>query len=186
MKRYVPVAISSLICIALTPIIASADMFGDINGDGAVNAVDASCILEYSAYAGAGGQLNLTAFMDYQSKGETPPMSITSLSDSSDSREYVERLSKTLDISDAYNLVFPEQYNALDAYMFKRSGNQFIIFHLSKDDVRLSEAKTGKVVIEPIASAYYRDKYESQSCCNGNYILLYEEIDEEVINAFMQ
>ena len=48
-------------------------MFGDINGDGSVNAVDASCILEYSAYAGAGGQLDLTAFMDYQSKGETPP-----------------------------------------------------------------------------------------------------------------
>ena len=41
-------------------------LFGDINGDGFINAADATCILQYAAYAGAGGTDSLKTFLDGQ------------------------------------------------------------------------------------------------------------------------
>lgn len=40
--------------------------FGDINGDGVINAGDAADILQYAAYAGAGGTASLREFLDGQ------------------------------------------------------------------------------------------------------------------------
>ncbi len=42
----------------------SAELFGDINGDGAINALDAAGILQYAAYVGAGGTLDLKGFLN--------------------------------------------------------------------------------------------------------------------------
>ncbi|MCR4644705.1 MAG: hypothetical protein K5695_04765 [Oscillospiraceae bacterium] len=41
-----------------------ANNFGDINGDGLINASDAALILMYSAYSGAGGNMSLSTWMD--------------------------------------------------------------------------------------------------------------------------
>lgn len=41
-----------------------ANNFGDINGDGLVNASDAALILMYSAYSGAGGAMSFSAWID--------------------------------------------------------------------------------------------------------------------------
>ncbi len=52
---------------AMTVPASAADIFGDINADGAVDSVDAACILQYAAYTGAGGTLDLYTFIN----GET-------------------------------------------------------------------------------------------------------------------
>ena len=51
---------------------ASAEMFGDINGDGAINAVDAASILQYAAYVGAGGKLDLKGFLNGEDEPQVP------------------------------------------------------------------------------------------------------------------
>lgn len=51
---------------------ASAEMFGDINGDGAINAVDAASILQYAAYVGAGGKLDLKGFLNDENEPQVP------------------------------------------------------------------------------------------------------------------
>ncbi|MBR2912310.1 MAG: hypothetical protein IKC40_00125, partial [Oscillospiraceae bacterium] len=38
-------------------------VYGDLNGDGSVNALDAALILQYAAYSGAGGELSFEAFL---------------------------------------------------------------------------------------------------------------------------
>ena len=43
------------------------ELFGDINGDGFINAADATGILQYAAYAGAGGTASLREFLAGQS-----------------------------------------------------------------------------------------------------------------------
>ncbi len=48
------------------------DIFGDINMDGAIDSVDAACILQYAAYTGAGGTLDLKAFLNGESEQPTP------------------------------------------------------------------------------------------------------------------
>lgn len=50
----------------------SADLFGDINGDGAINALDAASILQYAAYAGAGGKLDLKGFLNGEEEPQVP------------------------------------------------------------------------------------------------------------------
>jgi len=51
---------------------ASAEMFGDINGDGAINATDAASILQYAAYVGAGGKLDLKGFLNGEDEPQVP------------------------------------------------------------------------------------------------------------------
>ncbi len=38
-------------------------VYGDLNGDGSVNALDAALVLQYAAYAGAGGELSLEEYL---------------------------------------------------------------------------------------------------------------------------
>ena len=45
-----------------------ADTFGDINGDGVVNASDATLILAYSAYVGSGGDISFEAWLTEHNK----------------------------------------------------------------------------------------------------------------------
>ena len=45
------------------PLRAGANLFGDINGDGAINAGDATELLKYSAYRGNGGGLDLGSWL---------------------------------------------------------------------------------------------------------------------------
>ncbi len=53
----------------------SAELFGDINGDGAINALDAAGILQYAAYVGAGGTLDLKGFLNGEE--EEPDTGVT-------------------------------------------------------------------------------------------------------------
>ena len=47
-----------------SPLRAFANLFGDIDGNGDVNAADATCILQYSAWKGVGNEGDLTYFME--------------------------------------------------------------------------------------------------------------------------
>lgn len=42
---------------------SESSVYGDLNGDGSVNALDAALILQYAAYSGAGGELSFEAFL---------------------------------------------------------------------------------------------------------------------------
>ena len=186
MKRITSIILSqALLLCSLSPAIARAEMFGDINDDGSVNATDASYILQYSAYVGAGGELSLSTYMEYDNKGETPPVKLSSFADSADSSEYVQKMSEIIDITDVHYIIGPEQYNTLNAQTFKYNGKEFRIFQLNPNDSRLEEAKSGKVIMKPIEGSYYTE-YETLACSNGNFLLTYKESDEAVLNAFMQ
>lgn len=50
---------------------------GDVNGDGAVNAIDATYILQYAAYRGTGGTLDLESWMSADSQESTEPIEPT-------------------------------------------------------------------------------------------------------------
>ncbi len=54
---------------AMTMPVSAADIFGDIDADGDVDAADAAWILQYAAYTGAGGKLDLQGFVN----GEPEP-----------------------------------------------------------------------------------------------------------------
>ncbi len=49
---------------AMTMPVSAAEVFGDIDGDGDVDASDAAWILQYAAYTGAGGKLGLQGFVN--------------------------------------------------------------------------------------------------------------------------
>lgn len=185
MKRFLSAVSAFVVSLCIVPISTSAELFCDANNDGVVNAADATCILQYAAYVGAGGELSLSAYMSYEANGEVPPTSVSSFADSADSKEYIEKLSEIIDINDVHYLIDPEQYGALDAYMFKYSGKQFYIYHFSDNNAILEEAESGKVIMKPIDGSY-RTEFESSACCNGNFILLYTESDDAVTSAFMQ
>lgn len=62
--------ITSMICVnAITTSADEKRKTGDVNGDGIVNAIDASLILRYSAYCGTGGTLDVDAWLE---KTDTP------------------------------------------------------------------------------------------------------------------
>ncbi len=57
---------------AMTMPVAAADIFGDIDADGDVDAADAAWILQYAAYTGAGGKLDLQGFVNGEDEPEQP------------------------------------------------------------------------------------------------------------------
>lgn len=57
---------------AMTIPASAEDIFGDINTDGAIDSVDAACILQYAAYVGAGGTLDLKAFLNGEDEQPVP------------------------------------------------------------------------------------------------------------------
>ncbi len=57
---------------AMTMPVSAADLFGDIDADGDVDAADAAWILQYAAYTGAGGKLDLQGFVNGEPEPEQP------------------------------------------------------------------------------------------------------------------
>ncbi len=56
---------------------SAGEIFGDINTDGAIDSVDAACILQYAAYTGAGGTLDLYTFINGETEEEAPEITGT-------------------------------------------------------------------------------------------------------------
>lgn len=66
MKKIISFILCAAIsCASLTSLASSAYLYGDINRDGAINANDSVCILQYSAYVGTGGKDSLEKFLGF-------------------------------------------------------------------------------------------------------------------------
>ena len=66
---------------AMTMPVSAVDMFGDIDADGDVDAADAAWILQYAAYTGAGGKLDLQGFVNGEPEPEQPDYHLTDTDD---------------------------------------------------------------------------------------------------------
>ncbi len=79
-KKTLAILLAMIAASAQLALPASAEeLYGDINSDGAVDALDAACILQYAAYVGAGGKLDLKAFVNGEE--ERPPIGATDEND---------------------------------------------------------------------------------------------------------
>ena len=70
-KKLLAAAAALCLCGGILPAAsASAEIYGDHNGDGNVDAMDAALILQYAAYAGAGGTQTFYEFVHGSEDGD--------------------------------------------------------------------------------------------------------------------
>ena len=94
-------------------------------------------------------------------------------------KDYVELIGESLDITDVIDMA-AEMIGAEEGTSFKYNGNKFEIYCFKADDPKIEQAKSGNLTytIEGFG------EFTSNSSVNGDYIMIYDTPDEDVIQAF--
>lgn len=121
-----------------------------------------------------------TAVTTTTTKETTTTATANNISSIESSEEYVNMIGKKIEIFDSHSKI-GELIGALDGFSFKYGDKSFEIYKYNDDAPQLAEAKTGKF------SFTLGDfgEFNMNSVVNGNFIMIFDESDDIVINAFM-
>lgn len=95
------------------------------------------------------------------------------------SSDFVEIIGKDLEITNITKMA-AEMIGAEEGTSFMYKGNKFEIYRFKADDPKIEQAKSGSLtyIIEGFG------EFTSNSSVNGDYIMIYDTPDEDVIQAF--
>lgn len=96
------------------------------------------------------------------------------------SSEFVDKIAETLDITDKITMA-AEMIGAEDGTSFMYGNNKFEIYKFSDDNPKIEEASTGTLTIQLDGFG----NIQTNSSVNGNYVMIYDTPDDDVINAFL-
>ena len=97
----------------------------------------------------------------------------------SSSKEYVDKIGGVIAITDIEDMA-ASMIGAEEGTSFKYNGNKFEIYQYKSGDPALAQAETGKMTI---SIGGFGD-FDTFSSVNGNFVMMYDEKDDAVINAF--
>lgn len=107
---------------------------------------------------------------------ETEPPAINSISTS---QEYVEEIDKILSLDSTQDKI-GSMIGAIDGYSFKYQDLSFEIYKYETGARELSDGVSGTITLTVEGFG----DFTRSSVVNGNYLMIFEEANDDVINAF--